>query len=602
MFFFLLLSSIFLFGGLTHAQTVSLTFTGKDTANNYVQLDSVMITNVTKNWQETIYWPDTMLIMQSSTSIEENAVTPFSLMPNNPNPFRGTTNVTLMLPEKGVVSMEISDVNGRIVTRWQTKSLHAGTHKFHVSLSNSGVYVMTARQNDKISSIKMLCEGGFSNSIDYVGEENTPTSYLKLKKSTTTQSFNYGDEMEYIGYATINSAILISRQRIKQYQTSLDTIIIKFTIDRRSRPTVQTTSVSNITDATATSGGNVTSDGGAAVTARGVCWSTSQNPTINDNHTTDGTGEGSFTSNLTGLSPNTTYYVRAYATNVVGTAYGNEITFTTKEALFSVSATEKVYFSPGNLQWSAKNGGSTATTHAVAGGGTAAGTWRFAPNQWDAIGANNSNISSTYSGWIDLFGFGTSGYNNKHPYMTSGNNSDYGNGSNSISGTNYDWGVYNAIYNPKTNTTDAAGTWRTLTYNEWIYLIGTRTTTSGIRYAKATVNGINGLIIVPDNWRTSIYALNSTNISDAAYSTNVISATNWTTLENAGAVFLPATGYRNETSIQYVTSGYYSHPDVAVIVNTIYRSILFIGNDLNNGQYKLSIETACAVRLVREAE
>ena len=94
-------------------------------------------------------------------------------------------------------------------------------------------------------------------------------------------------------------------------------------------PTVTTASVTNITSSTATSGGNVTASGGTAVSARGVCWSTSQNPTLSDNYTTDGSGTGSFVSNLTGLSPSTTYYVRAYATNSQGTAYGNQESFTT---------------------------------------------------------------------------------------------------------------------------------------------------------------------------------------------------------------------------------------------------------------------------------
>ena len=94
-------------------------------------------------------------------------------------------------------------------------------------------------------------------------------------------------------------------------------------------PTVTTSAVSNITETSATCGGNVTSDGGATVTARGVCWSTSQNPTVSDSHTTDGSGTGAFTSSLTGLFAGITYYVRAYATNSGGTAYGNEISFTT---------------------------------------------------------------------------------------------------------------------------------------------------------------------------------------------------------------------------------------------------------------------------------
>ena len=94
-------------------------------------------------------------------------------------------------------------------------------------------------------------------------------------------------------------------------------------------PTVTTSAISNITQTTATGGGNVTSDGGTPVTARGVCWSTSANPTLSNNYTSDGTGTGTFISNLTGLTANTLYYVRAYATNSAGTSYGNQVTFTT---------------------------------------------------------------------------------------------------------------------------------------------------------------------------------------------------------------------------------------------------------------------------------
>jgi len=96
-------------------------------------------------------------------------------------------------------------------------------------------------------------------------------------------------------------------------------------------PTLTSTAVSPITQTTATSGGNITSEGGATVTARGVVWGTTTNPTTGSNLgiTTDGSGTGSFTSNLTGLTAGTTYYVRAYATNSVGTSYGNEVSFTT---------------------------------------------------------------------------------------------------------------------------------------------------------------------------------------------------------------------------------------------------------------------------------
>lgn len=105
-------------------------------------------------------------------------------------------------------------------------------------------------------------------------------------------------------------------------------------------PTVTTTAISAITASSATSGGNVTSDGGSTVTARGVCWSTNPAPTIANSFTTDGSGTGLFTSQITGLSPSTSYYVRAYATNAGGTAYGNELTFSTSCGQYTLPFTE----------------------------------------------------------------------------------------------------------------------------------------------------------------------------------------------------------------------------------------------------------------------
>ncbi len=96
-----------------------------------------------------------------------------------------------------------------------------------------------------------------------------------------------------------------------------------------SIPTITTNDVSSIGYTTATCGGNITYEGSSAITARGVCWSTSTNPVITDDHTTDGTGTGSFASSLTGLDEETPYYIRAYATNSQGTGYGEEKTFTT---------------------------------------------------------------------------------------------------------------------------------------------------------------------------------------------------------------------------------------------------------------------------------
>lgn len=129
------------------------------------------------------------------------------------------------------------------------------------------------------------------------------------------------------------------------------------------KPSVSTSSVSDITQTSARCGGNVTSDGGATVTAKGVCWSTSQNPTINSNKTNEGSGTGSFTSNITGLNHNTTYYVRAYATNSEGTSYGEVKSFTTedKPSTGEINGHEYVDLGlPSGLKWATCNVGASS--------------------------------------------------------------------------------------------------------------------------------------------------------------------------------------------------------------------------------------------------
>ena len=93
-------------------------------------------------------------------------------------------------------------------------------------------------------------------------------------------------------------------------------------------PVLTTSAISSISYNTASGGGNITTEGGSAITARGVCWSTGATPSITDNKTTDGSGVGSFTSAITGLTASTSYYVRAYATNTTGTGYGSAVQFT----------------------------------------------------------------------------------------------------------------------------------------------------------------------------------------------------------------------------------------------------------------------------------
>ena len=198
--------AIALVGVVAFAQTITLTFTGRDAADHYVQLNRVSITNLTKGWQETIYWPDTTLTMQNGTGIDESVANGgFVLSQNNPNPFTGTTDVNLTVADAGAVTLEIVDVNGKIVETRHGTSLQPGTNQFRVSLSAAGTYVMTARQNGKTSSIKMVCNGaGNGNQIEYAGIVKTTHALSPQLKSTTTNPFNFGDMMEYVGYATIN--------------------------------------------------------------------------------------------------------------------------------------------------------------------------------------------------------------------------------------------------------------------------------------------------------------------------------------------------------------------------------------------------------------
>jgi uncharacterized protein (TIGR02145 family) len=128
-------------------------------------------------------------------------------------------------------------------------------------------------------------------------------------------------------------------------------------------PVLTTDTVSSITQTTAMCGGNITEDGGSEVIARGVCWNTSENPTLLNSHTDDGTGIGSFTSNITGLAAGTEYYVRAYATNSTGTSYGNHMSFITDWGNTQISDFDGNYYSTfqiGEQIWMTEN---LRTTH-----------------------------------------------------------------------------------------------------------------------------------------------------------------------------------------------------------------------------------------------
>ena len=342
-------------------------------------------------------------------------------------------------------------------------------------------------------------------------------------------------------------------------------------------PTVITKAVVSVGTTDAVCGGSVEYSGYYELTAVGFCWSEKAEPTIEDHYSIEATSAGSFVGKINNLTPSTTYYVRTYATNANGTYYGNVLGFTTLESgggeaptgaingLFSLGNSQYIYFSKGNLQFQASTN-----------------TWRFAENQYEIIGNDNANIgSSSYTGWIDLFGWGT-GNNPTNSSVSSHDYEDF-----------TDWGN-NAISNGG-NTTN---TWHSLTQDEWVMILFYRNTDSGLRFAKANVNGINGLILLPDNWSTNTYYLYNTNTANAAYSSNTIGLSNWSLLEEAGAVFLPAAGTRSGTTIsnvesdgEYWTSSFFQAGDAI----DIYIS------DSSAETMVRGLSDGCSVRLVHDA-
>ena len=255
---------------------------------------------------------------------------------------------------------------------------------------------------------------------------------------------------------------------------------------------------------------------------------------------------------------------------------------------FSVADGRMVKFSKGNLQYT------TTGAHAVSGGGTSIGTWRFAEHQYDYIGGGNINISSSYTGWIDLFGCGTNGYI-KDPWTHSTNNSDYA----VLSRSDYEWGAYNAI----SNGGDQAGMWRTLTKDEWNYLLFTRNVT--YRCALATVNGnITGLIIFPDSFTLPTGIVVNTNVID--FTTNFYGIDQLLELENAGCIFLPTAGSRDGIKINNIGTGFYW----SNTINTAsYNCCVYFGNIISNSEtlgfstnQSYSPYLGLSVRLVKDVE
>lgn len=468
--------------------------------------------------------------------------------------------------------------------------------------------------------------------------------------------------------------------------------IMNFNTNKGDNPVVRIDEIEETLTGTAVCKCFAENEGSSPISERGVCWSTSHNPTITDSHQSNGSGTGNYTVILTNLTEDETYYVCAYAKNSEGhIGYSSEVPFEMKK-IFTVSVSaepngggtvqgggsyfrgdpctvtaepntgyrfqywakdniiilesthtftvtsdvslvahfndspdgtiggsftidyneNKVWFSQGNLQYQASTG-----------------TWRFAEHQWDYVGGtyygeeygnvydngvkcDNALISQSYSGWIDLFGWATSGYDNPsdpnnvnfHPWSYSSELSGYGPSTSlgeQLTGNlaYYDWGVYNSI----SNGGDQPNLWRTLSKDEWNYIIKERnaSTVNGIpnaRFVKARVNDVIGVVLFPDEYTHPTGVEQPIGINMENTNGNNYSTTEFALMQAAGAVFLPAAGKRygrtvSELDIVHYWSVSYDNSTTAYELTSNPNSLKLVTRNRCDG---LSVRLVCPVR------
>jgi serine/threonine protein kinase len=391
--------------------------------------------------------------------------------------------------------------------------------------------ILMARASNTLDEVRTMCQE--------IGRLYPSNSQELLTFVSTTSSWQQGHMKELCDQINGNC-----RSFREDYGKGLISQVAYDSLEWLVAPVVKTLPVTRITATTATGSLEVYGKSYCGGVELGLCWGMLHNPTVKSEHVScDRLGD---TMAMGGLLPNTTYFVRAYISGSAGVSYGDEIVFTTLPGdskmplpegalpgLFSVAEGRQVLFSKGNLQYQ-------ATT----------GTWRFTEHQSDFVGRDNEKRSETYSGWIDLFGWASSGYDhgavNWQPWC--GNTIVQSNALHLAYGSlqlnlydqtgKADWGC-NAI----SNGGNEENQWRTPRRDEWVYLLFVRNTASGVRFAKARVDGVNGLVLLPDNWNVATYHLNSVNDAELAYGNNQISLSDWQrVLEPAGAVFLPEAG------------------------------------------------------------
>jgi len=204
------------------SQEITVRFTGQLNGTSYCRLDSVAVTNLTRDWTETIEYPDTIIVLGGTVGIDLNIAATQGLGQNIPNPFDCETRVELSVSQRENVRMQLLDASGKQYAEY-SGSLDAGVHTFDISAAAPQTYILNAVVGDKSYSIRMVNMGsGCGSSIKYAGISGSITAKL-----TSTNEFQNGDNMRYVGYMTIYGDIVASTA-VEQAQTASEDITLNF--------------------------------------------------------------------------------------------------------------------------------------------------------------------------------------------------------------------------------------------------------------------------------------------------------------------------------------------------------------------------------------
>ena len=421
-------------------QAYTVTVTAKNSNGTHVGMSGFYVENLSKGWSQTIYAPDTTLILGGDASIY-NAKTSSESLRVYPNPFKSRASLEFCSEKFGLTTISMSTSEGVLLAR-QTFEIESGMNRFEIESNHVGVLVLSVATTSGTSTIRTVnLSPSTRNEISYLS--HTPS------KAQADGSFDVGDILRFVGYATFNGA---------QWQSVPHNVAIE------ESQLVQLT------------------------------FNFAQ-----------------------GLLP----------------------------GVFSVATNSAVQFSKGNLQYQPSTN-----------------TWRFAEHQYDYIGSGNVNISENSIQWMDAFAWGTSGWhdsgdpNNVYHDPYSNGNISFVNASYNVYGygpstnmpspdltdksENYDWGVFNSI----SNGGNMPHLWRTLTAAEWTYLLTERPSALE-KIGGANISGMNGYVILPDDWELPQGVTFS---YGTGYSRNSYTQEQWTLMENNGAIFLHASGSCNLTA------------------------------------------------------